>query len=185
MESDMTRHFLPIPVLLAVLLGPPALAADKEKVAWLLSQNGGKSWCAYADSGEYKRAVAVQQPAETARVINFAGDVVELEYQMSAPTGDWVVMDKYSYTGAKLGLRRTNLLLREGLEVVQETTITGKSAAPLRVISMTTLDGSKTARTDVVYPEVPVRTTWKAFGFLDVAKKLEVAAAPEVCDKVN
>ena len=180
----MNRRLLPI-VVLGILIPLAAQAADKERPIWLLSQNGGKSWCAYADSEDYKRAVAVQQPAETARVITFAGDVVELEYQISAPTGEWVVMDKYSYTGAKLVLRRTTLLLAEGLEVVQESTITGQTATPLRVVSMTTLDGNKTSRTDVTYPGVPVRTTWKAFPFLDVAKKLDTAAAPELCDKVN
>ena len=66
------KRFLPAIALGALSLS--ALAADKEKVTWLFSQNAGKSWCAYADSEEYRRAVGVQQPAETARVITFAGD---------------------------------------------------------------------------------------------------------------
>src|SRR4051812_2632872 len=113
MEIKMKSALL-LSVLLALApLG--AAAADQEKTYWLLSQNGGKSWCAYADGAEYKRAVAVQQPAETARVITFGGDVVELEYQVASAGGDWIVMDKYGYTDAKLVLRRTNLLLQEGL----------------------------------------------------------------------
>lgn len=179
-------------VLLALApLGAPAAdkvadkGADKEKVTWLLSQNGGKSWCAYADGEEFKRAVAVQQPEESARVTTFAGDVLELEYQINPPTGEWVVMDKYAYTGGKLILQRTNLLLLQGLEAVQEATITGSVAAPFRVVSLTTLDGAKTARADVTYPKVPVRTSWKAFAFLDVARKIEAAAVPELCGKVN
>ena len=162
-----------------------APAADKEKVVWLLSQNQGKSWCAYADGEEFKRAVAVQSPEESARVTTFAGEIMELEYQKSPSSGAWVVMDKYIYTGAKLVLQRTNLLLQQGLEVLQETTISGAAAAPFRIVSSTTLDGQKASRPDVAYPDVPVRTSWTAFAFLEVARKLEAAAALELCDKVN
>lgn len=160
-------------------------AAESEKVYWLFSQAGGKTWCAFADSEEYKRAVGVQQPAETARVVTFAGEVLELEYQVTPPTGDWVVMDRYAYTDGRLTLRRTNLLLLEGLEVVQETAIVGANAAAFRVVSAKTLDGEETARQPRAYPDVPVRTAWKAFPFLDVARKLESAAVPEVCERVN
>lgn len=179
----MKPRFLPL-LLLAVT--PFAdRAAETEKVTWLFSQNAGKSWCAYADGEEYRRAVGVQQPAETARVITFMGDVLELEYQITPATGDWVVMDKYAYTDAKLILRRTNLLLTEGLEVVQETTIAGAAAAALRVVSAKTLDGEKTTRAPRAYPDVPVRATWKAFPFLDIARKMNAAGAPELCEKVN
>lgn len=187
----MKPRFLPATILLGALLGVPALAslagqaADKEKVTWLFSQNGGKSWCAYADGEEYRRAVGVQQPAETARVITFAGDVLELEYQITPATGDWVVMDKYGYADGKLILRRTNLLLLEGLEVVQETAVSGATVAPFRIVSAKTLDGEKTTRAPRAYPDVPVRTGWKAFAFLDVAKKMEAAGAPELCEKVS
>ena len=145
----------------------------------------GKSWCAYADSEDYRRAVGVRQPAETARAVMFAGDAVELEYQVTPESGDWAVMDKYSYTNGKLGLRRTNVLVQEGLEIVQETTITGAVAAPFRVVSATTLDGKDVTRTDVSYPEVPVRTSLKAFAFLDVARKMNSTGAHELCEKVN
>lgn len=183
MKSDV----LPTLAFLGALAAIPldAGAAETEKVYWLFSQAGGKTWCAYADSEEHRRAVGLQQPAETARVIIFAGDVLELEYQITPATGDWVVMDKYGYTDGKLMLRRTNLLLLEDLEVVQETTITGAAAAPFRVISAKTLDGEKTARAPRAYPEVPVRTSWTAFPFLTVAKKMEATGAPELCEKVN
>lgn len=176
------------PALLLILLALApfnAQAAEKEKVTWLFSQNAGKTWCAYANAEDYKHAVGVQQPPETARVVTFGGDVLELEYQITPATGDWVVMDKYGYTAGKMVLNRTNLLLLEGLEVVQETTITGAKAAPLKVVSSTNIDGSKDARTARSYPDVPVRTSWKAFAFLDVARKLEAAGGPELCDKVN
>ncbi len=162
-----------------------AQAADAEKATWLFSQNAGKTWCAYANNEDYRRAVGVQQPAETARVITFAGDVLELEYQITPPTGDWVVMDRYGYSGGKLALRRTTLLLLEGLEVVQETTISGAKAAPLKTISSTNLDGSKDARQPRSAPDVPVRTTFKAFAFLEVARKLEATGGLELCERVN
>lgn len=164
---------------------PAAGAAETEKVYWLLSQNSGKTWCAYSNGDDYKRAVAVQQPAETARVAIFAGEVMELEYQITPASGEWVVMDKYIYTGAKPVLQRTSLLLLEGLEVVQETTIGGATAAPLRVVSIKTLDGEKATRAPRANPDVPVRATWKDFTFLAVARKLESAAAPEICERVN
>lgn len=200
MESDMTPRFpatrvsatlvspgVFLGVLLSLAAFPPSAAlpankGDTEKVTWLFSQNSGKSWCAYTDSAEYRRAVGIQQPAETARLVTFAGDVLELEYQITPASGDWVVMDKYSYTDGKLILRRTNLLLLEGLEIMQEATIGG---AALRVVSAKTLDGENTTRAPKAYPDVPVRTTWKAFPFLDVARKREAVGTPELCEKVS
>lgn len=183
MKSDVLHTLAFLGALASMPLD--AGAAETEKVYWLFSQAAGKTWCAYSGSEEYRRAVGVQQPAETARVITFAGDVLELEYQITPVTGDWVVMDKYGYTDGKLMLRRTNLLVLEGLEVVQETTITGAAAAPFRTVSAKTLDGEKTARAPSTYPEVPVRTGWTAFPFLAVARKMEAAGARELCEKVN
>ena len=61
----------------------------------------------------------------------------------------------------------------------------GAVAAPFRVVSATTLDGKDVTRTDVSYPEVPVRTSLKAFAFLDVARKMNSTGAHELCEKVN
>lgn len=160
-------------------------ADDKESVYWLLAQEDGQSWCGYSSAAAFKSAVAGQKRSENAEVTYFAGDVVDLTHQVSAENGDWVVFEKYTYVGGKLTLRRTNLLVQQNLEVIQETTIRGSKAEPFRIVSAATLDGKKASGENVDYPAVPVQTNLKDFPFLKVSKKMDASSTPVLCEKVN
>ena len=95
------------------------------------------------------------------------------------------MVDKYAYAGGKLTLRRSNVLLPQNLEVIQETTITGKVAAPFKTVSFASLDGQKIPERAVDYPKVPVATTWDVFPFLAIAKKMLAGSAPMLCEKLK
>ena len=160
-------------------------AADTETVYWLLAQEDGQSWCGFSDPEAFRRAIAIQKRSENAEATYYAGDVVDLTHQVSADNGDWVVIEKYAYAGGKLTLRRTNLLVLQNLEVIQETTIRGSTAEPFRIVSAATLDGKKATGENAAYPEVPVRTSLKDFAFLNVSKKMDASSTSVLCEKVN
>jgi hypothetical protein len=162
-----------------------ARASDRETVYWLLAQEDGHSWCGYSSAEAFTRALKTQKRSENAQVTYYANDVVEMTHEVSAENGDWVVVDKYAYAGGRLTLRRINLLVQQNLEVVQETTASGATAAPFRTVSAATLDGQKASAENVTYPAVPVRTNWKDFPFLAVSKKMDASSTPVLCEKVD
>ncbi len=160
-------------------------ASDTETVYWLLAQEDGQSWCGYSNITAFKKAVEGQKRSENAEVTYFSGEVIDLTHQVSADNGDWVVIDKYAYAGGRLTLRRTSLLVLQDLEVIQETTIRGSTAAPFRIVSAATLDGKKASGENADYPPVAVQTNLKDFPFLKVSKKMDASSTPVLCEKVN
>jgi hypothetical protein len=180
----MKPKILPAIFLLACA-AMDARAGEQESVYWLLAQEDGHSWCGYSSAESFKRALKTQKRSENAQVTYYANDVVEMTHEVSAENGDWVVVDKYAYADGKMTLRRTNLLVQQNLEVIQETTIRGAAAAPLRIASAATLDGQKASTENVTYPDVPVRSNWKDFPFLSVSKKMNASATPVLCEKVD
>jgi hypothetical protein len=80
--------------LLTLSCGAYAQVASRSY--WLLLKNDGHTWCGYADSAEFTSDVKNLKPTESARVMFSSDKLIEVTYQLSAESGDWVVVDKYT-----------------------------------------------------------------------------------------
>ncbi len=152
---------------------------------WLLLKGDGRTWCGYRDSAEFKPAAASQKPSESARVTYSSDRLTELTYQIEPESGDWIVVDKYTLTDSAVFLRRANLLAQQNLEIIQQTTIRGGKAEPLRKVSVTTLDGKQAEASNIDFPDVPVRTNLTEMPLMRVVAEMRTRGISRLCMKVK
>ena len=125
----------------------------------LLMKDDGHTWCGYADSTEFEADVKKRNPTESARVTFSSDKLIEVTHQLSAESGDWVVLDEYTPSNDRLFLRRTNLLVQPpGFQIIEETSIHGGRVEAFHVVSTTTPDGKTVDASNADIPAVSVVT---------------------------
>jgi hypothetical protein len=175
-------------LLAAILFGAAAAltaAQDLPQSYFLLVQDDGRTWCAYQDSAEFKSVATSQNPLESAAVVYSSGKLVALAYQTEAESGDWIVVDKYTASNDEILLRRTNLLTQENLQIIQETSIHRGNAGPLRLVSVSTLDGGKAEPSNVDFPAVPLRTNLLSIPFVQMVDEMRQRGLGKLCKKLD
>lgn len=152
----------------------------------VLLKDDGQTWCAYKNQTEFQAEATNLKPFESARITYSANKLTEFTYQVEAESGDWIVIDKYTPTDGGAVLRRANLLAQEGLQVIQEAVIRGDKADPLRVVSVSTLDGKKAELPPTIdFPEISVRTNLSAAPFVQVVTEMRSQSVGKLCKKVD
>lgn len=172
-------------VLVFAAVSSSASAQASSKSYWLLSRDSGHTWCGYSDMTDFKSEADKLKPTESAIVTYSSGKLTELTYQVEPESGDWIVVDKYTPSDNKVFLRRANLLTQENLQVIQSAVIRDGNAEPLRVVSVTTLEGKKTKASNVDFPNVPVRTTLARISFMAVVAEMRSQSISKVCRKLE
>jgi len=169
-----------------VLVAANAHAQTGSMSYWLMRSEDGHTWCGYRDSAEFRSAAGKLAPTDSASVTYASGKLIQLRLQVSPESGDWIVIDKYTRTNKGFILQRTNLLTQAQLKVIQDTTIRGDSAGPLRTESVTTLAGKKAEdRADVDIPDVPVATDVRKFAFMAIVDEMRTRSIPKLCKRLE
>jgi hypothetical protein len=159
-----------------------ASAQTGSKSYWLLFRDDSHIWCGYSDTTEFRAEADKLTPTESASVTFSSDSLTELTYQTEPESGDWVVVDKYTPSGDEVLLRRANLLTQENLEVIQTAVILRGKAAPLRTVSVTTLDGTKVeASENIDFPDVPVRASLAKIPFMAVVAEMRSRSISKIC----
>jgi len=175
-------------IAIAILvLGTSAAAATAETASqsyWLFLRNDGYTWCGYRDSSAFKSAVADMTPMESGRVVFSSKKLLEVTYQITPESGDWIVIDQYTTSDDTFLLRRTNLLAQANLQIVQEAAIREGKATPFRLVTVTTPDGQKAkAPPTLDFPAVPVLTNLARIPFMAIVDEMRKRSMSELCKK--
>ena len=166
---------------LAAILMAMSCAASAQTY-WLMAQDGGHTWCGYANAVEFTTDAERLKPVDSVKVTYSADKLAEFIYQLEPESGDWIVVDTYTPSGDAMILRRTNLLTRESLQIVQETSIRAGKAEPFRVVGTQALGGKASkAFSDGDLPAVKVITTLSDQPFLAVAADMRKQSLPKLC----
>ena len=133
---------------------------------------------------DFSSATQGLAPTESARVTYASKELVEVTYQATPESGDWIVVDRYTPSKTQTLLRRATLLSQRRLEVIQETTIVGSTVAQFRIVSLSTLDGEQTTASDLDLPEVTVRAKLPSFPFMDLVKEMQDQSITQICRRL-
>jgi hypothetical protein len=178
--QGLMRLALAIGALMALSCGAYAQVASTSY--WLLLKDNGHTWCGYADTAEFRSDVKNLKPLESARVTFSSDKLMEVTYQLSAESGDWVVVDKYTPSNDRLVLRRANLLQQPpGFEIIEETSIHGGKVEPFHVVSTTTLDGKTVDASNADIPAVSVVTNLSEAPFVAVVTEMRRRSVSKLC----
>jgi hypothetical protein len=158
---------------------------NASKSYFLYVEDDGRTWCGFSNQTDFAAAVKDSTPTESAQVTYASDGLVEVMYQATPESGDWIVVDKYTQTKGQVLLRRATLLTQRGLWVIQKTTIVGGSVAPFRVLSISTLTGKPTTASDLDLPEVVVREKLSSFPFMALVKDMRDQSASKVCRRLQ
>lgn len=167
---------------LAVLLDG-ASAETASQSYWVLAKDDGRTWCGYTEETEFKSEADKLKPVEVVRMTYSSDTLMELTYQVEPENADWIVIDKYTPSGAEILLRRANLLIQRQLQVIQDTTIRQGKAEPFRLVSIKTFDGENTDASNIDFPSVPVRTNLTATPFVAVVAEMRSRSLTTLCKK--
>jgi hypothetical protein len=164
----------------------PALASvptpEGTETYWAFLAKDQQTWCAYSKRSNFEARAESEKPTESARLAFTANKLSELTYQIEAESGDWVLVDHYTLNDRGAVLRRASLLVQANLQVIQESTIRGKSVEPFRVITVTTLRGETAELSpNVDLPEVPVSVDFVAMAPVKVVEQMRRRAIDELC----
>jgi hypothetical protein len=175
-------------LLVALLMAASLSCASEPRAStsyFLYVKDDGRTWCGYTDMTEFSAATKESAPTESARVTFASNDLVEITYQATPESGDWIVVDKYTPSKDQVVLRRATLLSQRRLQIIQETTIVGGAVAPFRVLSTSTLDGKPTTATDLDMPDVAVRQKLSSFPFMALVKEMRDRSSSKVCRRLQ
>lgn len=149
---------------------------------WLMQEDSGHTWCGYTSAVDFTTDAEKLRPTDSVKVTYSAGKLAEFIYQLEPASGDWLVVDTYTPSTDALILRRTNLLTREGLQIVQETSIRGGKVEPFRVVGAKALSGKASKDfNDSDLPSVKVITDLSGLPFLAVASDMSKLPLPKFC----
>jgi hypothetical protein len=165
---------------------------------WLVRKDDDKTWCGYA-SGE-----TLQRIADV--MVRYNGSAAE-EIRLISDGPGWWVTDTYARSGKDWRLRRAVTINERQknrfLDIVQETTIHSRRAAPFRLVSADAradarvgqaTDGGKTPGepdlsqpdlTAMNLPAVRVITDPLAEPFMEVVTRMRERHLPELCSTMQ
>jgi hypothetical protein len=154
---------------------------------WLLSWDD-RTWCGYGDAAAFH--AALEKPAESSQAtaivtVTYASDSVsKVTYHREPEGGDWELADTYAPSGDSVSLRREiSMADFDGLAIVQETSIRGGKADPLRTVGFQTLDGGKpsvdVSKVDV--PKAPIFAPLAGAPFIAVAGEMRSKQVAKSC----
>ena len=83
-------------VLITTLCSASAYAAHNDDIYWALKNVKEKTWCVYATEDSFKDDTERYGSTESARINFNAGHIATITYQISAESGDWISIDRYS-----------------------------------------------------------------------------------------
>jgi hypothetical protein len=186
-ELDEMRS---IAALLLIFGGCSAFGAEAGKVYYLLFSETAHSWCGYTEEDRFKTDVANVSPFETTRISYRNGDMVEFTYQLSAESGDWVVVDTYTPRAADLAVKRANLLSQQQVTIIQEGFVKGGRIGNLRDVETTSFDGKSLAlekkiRDGMDLPRVPVLTDLTKTLQVTLVSEMQRRATDFLCERVR
>jgi hypothetical protein len=167
--------------LTALSFGAPAQVSSSVSY-WLFLKGDGRTWCGYTNRDEFTSDAKNRTPTESAKATYASNKLIEVTYQVTPESGDWVVVDKYTPTNDQLILRRANSLAQDNLRIIEETSIHGGRVEPFHVLSTTTLDGKKVeASSSVDLPSVSVITDLFGTPFLAVVAEMRRQSISKFC----
>lgn len=148
---------------------------------WFLFDENKRSWCAYADEPFFQEQAEKEKPLESARVSFVAGVPSVITYQVQPESGDWIIIDNYSFSSRSIEVKRATIYAQTGIQVIQEGRIRGGVLNKLRLISVKSVDGTPTTLKGIDHPTIAVKTSISQFPFLPLAQTLVKTAAPVLC----
>ncbi len=179
----------PLSAILLLAAAFPIAAAKPNSVSyWLMLRSDGRTWCGFRDQTEFNSEVAKMNlvPEQSAKVIYSSGKLTEVTAQVTPQSEDWVVIDVYTVAEENLVLRRTDLLTRAQLKIVQTTAIRGGHAQALHVDSVTTLRGQKAELPgDIDIPRVTVSANLSAMPFMPIVSEMRMRSITKLCKKLK
>jgi hypothetical protein len=166
-----------------------ASAQGFDRSYWLLAKQQSRIWCGYTDPDTFRSATSTVKPTDSVIVTYSLGELKQLTYQVQPASGDWIVVDKYTPSHGRLLLQRVNFLSQRNRRVTQSAVIDGGRAGPLRVVSVSTLQGQPVTATAAAdrddLPNVPVITDPARAPFMLVVTQMRHESVPTLCRKVQ
>lgn len=188
-EADMVSTKAAVAVVAIVLMTSTSRAQSPSSTYWLLFDESERAWCGYSDESEFQALAANLKPLESARVVFTSGKPTEVTYQLNAESGDWLLLDRYSFGPQQATLKRTTAYTQSGIRVVQEGRIRKGGETRLSVASVTNLRdttaGSTASLKDLGYPldylNLPVKESPSQFPFMAIADSMVKNSLSALC----
>ena len=172
----------PVLFATALLFGSiPSLGqAAGEQRYWIMLSRENGPWCGYTNESLFKRDMQKVGPTETARIVAAEKKVAKITYQISAESGDWIVLDKYSSTATGFYLSRSFLMSNYDAKVTQDIEILRGDVRRGRQTA-TDLEGKKPKKFDEVLPDIEIAKKLSDFPFYKALQKLLENPVAKVC----
>jgi hypothetical protein len=152
----------------------------------VLLMDDGQTWCAYRSPSEFETEAMRVMPTESVRLTYTANRLSELTHQVEAESGDWIVIDRYTLADGGATLRRATLLAQANRQVIQEAVIQGDTNSAFRVVSVSTLDGTRSELPpNVDLPELPVSTDLSVTPFARIVRDMRDLSIGKLCKKMD
>lgn len=184
MWRTVTRH-----TALMVCLSLATSIASAQGFArsyWLVADNPRHEWCGYTDPTGFQAEAAKLKSTQSAIVTYTLGKLTELTHQVGAEDGSWIVIDRYTPSGGTLLLQRTSMLSAQNLKVVQNASIRGDQAEPLRTVTVTTLQGQPaSAPANLALPAVAVMTDPYSAPYMLLVTQMRHESIPTLCRRLQ
>jgi hypothetical protein len=140
-----------------------------------------QTWCGYKDEALFQKISGEVQPLESARVVYDSGTISEITHQVQPDSGDWIIIDKYTFQGRETNLRRAFLFAQSGIQVIKEGKATGQKPIHLALLSAKNPDGSSASLNDVYLPTLPINSKPLDFIFVKLADSMKEKGRQKLC----
>ena len=150
---------------------------------WFLFKEANRTWCGYGDEKVFQELADQLKPVESARVVYTNGDAREITYQVQAESGDWVVIDKYSFLLQRATLRRATVFAQSGIQVIQEGSIVKGGRHHLSLVSAEYPNGTKASINNLDFPAVAIVDGPSQFPFMTLADSMTKTSLRMLCSR--